>query len=296
VPPVLVRLAREPLVHFALLGAAVFAIDRALAPEAAPRASGDEAEASLRQIVIEPSFVDALARQHVERTGRPPTAEQTRGLVADFVREEALYREARALGLDGGDLIVRRRLVQKMEFLVESTTDVPEPTDTDLQAHLAANTERFRQPARTSFAHVFFSRDRRGERTRDDAARALPAHRAGAGSAERGDPFLLGADFAARARRDLEGTFGTSFATALDAAPIDVWSEPIESAYGSHLVRVTARTVERVPPLAEIRDAVAASWRAEAREHATAAAIDELVASYRVDERRPDTAMAEASP
>ena len=138
---------REPLVHFAVVGALVFAIERATAqPEAEP------------PIVISEDFVAALEQENRQRSGRDADRIERAGLIARFVREEALFREASRLGLDRGDVIVRRRLIQKMEFLLRGGVDVPEPTDDELEQYLAEHRAELARGPRVEFTHVFFSR------------------------------------------------------------------------------------------------------------------------------------------
>ncbi|NOY92878.1 MAG: hypothetical protein GXP55_16965, partial [Deltaproteobacteria bacterium] len=201
----LTRLAREPLVHFLVLGAALFGL------EAATR---ERAPDDTRVIVISSDFVRALGR----RAEAPEDADRE-GLVRAFVRDEALYREAKRLGLDQGDVIVRRRLIQKMEFLLRGLADVPAPTDAQLQAFVAAHASLFETPPRVSFDEVFFT---------DDAAHA----RAGAALAQLqvdpdtahperlGDPRPAGYGARGVTHAQLAARRSPAFADAVFAAPL----------------------------------------------------------------------------
>lgn len=226
---------REPLVHFAIAGGVLFAVHARL-----ERPSPDA-------VVITAPFVQALRDEQRERTGKAPSEEETRDLVERWVDEEVLYREALAQGLDRGDLIVRRRLLQKMELVARAR--VAEPSDAELRAYLAAHEDRYRTGDTLSFRHVFVSRDRHGEGAlaRARELRSLPDPE------KEGDPFVAGASFARRTRADLTSTFGPSFVEGAFSAPIDAWSEPIPSSYGFHLVRVSAREGGAVPDLAAVR-------------------------------------------
>lgn len=265
-------LLREPLVHFVAMGAILFGAHAAVS---SPPAAGAEAA----PILVSEAFVEGLRVQHRRRSGRAPTADEVEALVRQHVREEVLYREARAFGLDRGDAIVRRRLVQKMEFLLAGTVEVDDPTDADLEAWVRAHPDRFARPERITFTHVFFSRDRRAGSASEDAARALRDLLASgvARAPERGDPFLLQYDFERRSRADVAGAFGDAFAEALFGEAPGRWGGPIDSAYGSHLVRVTAREPGGPPALDDVRERAAREWLEERRAQAVERRVGALV-------------------
>lgn len=276
------RWLREPLLHFVVLGAAIFGLHAAVAPP--PRDA---------RILVTADFIAGLRDEHAARTGRPPTPEEERALVDRFVDEEVLYREAVALGLDRGDPIVRRRLAQKMAFVAEDGAAARDPSDAELEAYLAAHADRYRAPPRLSFRHVFLGRDRRGDPAAD-AQRLLPELTAGAAPDTLGDPFLQGASFARRAPADIEAVFGKAFTDALLAAPARVWTGPITSSYGAHLVRVEDRVEGALPPLSAVRARVRADLRDERREAALRAMREKLRARYRVEIEAPKPRVAEA--
>ena len=153
------RWLREPLLHFLVAGLLLFAVYRILHPELSRAAEVNRIEVTaddLRQLEI------AWAAQW----RRPPTPDEMRGLIESRVREEILYREALALGLDQGDTIVKRRLAQKMEFLAGDVSALRDPTADELHAWYASNPERFAEPGHRSFRHVYLSTDRRSSRGR----------------------------------------------------------------------------------------------------------------------------------
>jgi len=262
---------REPVLHVALLGASLFALD---AWRRRPR--GDA-----REVVVPASYVRALRDELTRHNGRAPTRAELQGEVEGFVREEVLYREAVALGLDRGDAIVRRRLVQKMEFLVEDIAAPEAPTDEALDAYLRAHAARYAEPARVSFRHAFFDRGRRGARLDADAQAALEALRGG--GAPTGDPFALGEAFVDADLDRVAHDFDEGFARALTEVPADdAWRGPVTSRYGAHLVAVSARSPETLPPLARVRERVAADLATDQRAEANRAAWRRVAASYRV--------------
>jgi hypothetical protein len=279
------RWRREPLLHFLLLGAGLLAVHRVLVPPA------DGA----REIVVSAALRRGLSQDHLRRTGAPPTAAEEAALVRRYLEDEVLYREALALGLDRGDVIVRRRLVQKMRFLAEELDPPSAAGDADLQAWLDAHGERYDVPARTTLAHVFVDGARHGAAAAARAAALRARLRAGDDPARLGDPFLHGPAVAARTARELAAMFGPDFAARVAALPVGEWSEPLASSYGLHLVRVHARDAARRPALDEVRERVVRDWAEARRTEATRAAVARLLAAYAVrmeDGDAPGAALA----
>jgi len=257
------RILGEPLLQFAVLGVLLFVLFRML---------GDPRNTAPQRVVVTTGQIERLAETWRRTWQRPPTRAELDGLVEDYVREEILYREALALGLDRDDTIVRRRLRQKMEFLSEDL-GTPEPaSDAELQSFLETHPERFRVEARLSFRQVFLSSERRGEANSvQEAARLLVALQddpAGADADAAGDPLPLRAELSDATESEVERTFGSRFAVALrDVAP-GRWQGPIASAYGLHLVFVRARTPAREPMLEEVRERVQSEWLVQRRREA----------------------------
>ncbi len=265
------RIAREPLVHFVLLGAAIFALHRAVAP---PPPAGT--------IVVTAAMQRGFQQEHLRRHGKPPTPEEARALVDRYVDTEVMLREALALGLDRGDIIVRRRLVQKMEFLNQASRPRLPPSDADLKALLDAHPERYALASRVTLEHVFVS----AELHREDAPRVADELRArldaGADPAHLGDPFLRGRVFRAATEGELAGIFGPAFAHAVQELPEGTWSTPLASSFGLHLVRVSDRSGGRQATLGEARRELVRDWEDEARERAARSALEELRTRYDV--------------
>lgn len=257
---------REPLLHFLLVGAALYGVHRwtASAPVDPP-------------IVIDEAFIAGLERQHVQRTGQPPDDDAAiEGLIAEHVREEVLLREALRLGLEEDDPIVRRRLVQKMELMLGAAAEPEDPSDGELRAHLEAHPERFVRSERLSFSQVFFSTQRRADAVADaNAARATLAE--GTDPATLGDPFPLGRSQSAVPRSVIAGRYGEAFAEAVAALETGSWSEPVESPLGVHLVMLEDRQPGRTPTLDEVRADVEGDWRRDARAERLEAAIQRLI-------------------
>lgn len=240
--------------HFLLLGTGLFLLFRLVASESgAPK-----------EIVISEQRVEALAQNFARTWMRPPTAQELEGLVEDYIKEEIYYREAVTMGLDRDDVVIRRRLRQKLEFVAEDTAAALQPTDEQLQDYLEQHAERFVQPGRLSFQQALFSADSRGEAARRDATQLLQQLQAGRGPpdlAKAGDSTLLPAGLEDASPQDVASTFGEDFAKQIDAAPVGQWSGPLRSSYGWHVVRVTARTQDLAPTLEQVRPAVLREWQ-----------------------------------
>ena len=196
--------------------------------------------------------------EHFERQwGRPPTAAESERSVAAFVREEVLYREALALGLDRDDLIVRRRLVQKMEIL--ALGDGPGVSESDLLAYYLSHRGDYALAESVSFHHVFFSSARRGAGARSAAATALAdVGDRGAFQADRmGDPTPTPPEVTDWTQAMVADRFGTDFARSVFEVEPGGWSAPKASTYGYHLVFVTRLTPARVPDFPDVAARVA---------------------------------------
>lgn len=267
------RLVREPLLQFLVIGAALFALQASVG--AGDAREGDAGDA--QRIVMSAATLEGLAQEQLVRTGRRPSDTELRGLAERYVDEEVLYREALRLSLDKGDPIVRRRLVQKMQFISQDLAHIAEPSDAELEAWIGAHQGKFTTPGRVTIEHLFFSRDRRGEAAKDEAAVLLLALQDGTARVEgQGDPFVHGKRMAARSEVDLTGQFGAGFARAAMEAPVDRWAGPVESSYGWHLVRVTERFDERPASLDEVRGRVRREIVEERRAAANRDTIEKL--------------------
>lgn len=273
------RWLREPLLHFLLAGAALFGIYRWLNP------SAFEPPADNR-IVITADDLRQMSLVWLAQ-GRPaPTPEQMAHLVETKVREEVLYREALALGLDKDDTIVKRRMAQKMDFLADDVAALAEPTPDALRKWFEANRDRFALPPRASFRHLYFSPDRRHAQARDGAAHALEqlraAHAGADGVAGLGDPFMFQAYYPDRSFDQIAKDFGPGFARTLVEQPVGAWQGPIESGFGWHLVWIDELTPRRIPPFDEIEPEVKRAWLADRRDELKRVAYQAMRERYTV--------------
>jgi hypothetical protein len=276
------RIIREPLFHFLLLGAAIFAVYNV-----ATRHKSDKPG----QILVTQGTIENLVTGFTRTWQRPPTEEELQGLVRDYIREEAAYREALALGLDQDDMIVRRRLQQKLEFLSDDLATRTEPSDAELQSFLQAHIGLFQPEPLFSFRQIYFNPQLHGGNLHHDIARALEdLERAGsrANRSDLGDPFLLERSFENISLSDVKRTFGDQFASALVALPIGRWRGPIDSGYGTHLVFVAQRSEGRPPALDEVRDQVRREWLDAKRKEVTDNFYQAILSRYKVRIELPE--------
>jgi hypothetical protein len=279
---------RAPLLHFLCVGAFLFLCARR-PPEPAHRPT----------IVITPARLREMRDTFTRQTGLTPTPDDERTLLAreietelvyqealrlgldrgdrsirwqlvqkmtfldglddDTADRDALYREARALGFDRDDPVIRRMLVEKLRLLVKSAAAQAPIDDATLEAYLHAHPDRYRQPDRFTFRHVFFARERRGDRAESDARAALARMTT---RPTDGDAFPVGRSLRAQAPVQIAKSFGDAFANALTTQPVGAWTVH-SSAFGWHLVRIDAVVPGDVPVLANVRSRVAADVIAE---------------------------------
>jgi peptidyl-prolyl cis-trans isomerase C len=273
------RLLREPLLHFLLIGASLFVVYRYVRPAPAAPQSDREIRLSLDEL-------SQLAMQFQSQWHRPPTIEEVGRLVEANIKQEILYREALAMGLDKDDTIVKRRMAQKMQFLAEDVATQSEPTTAELRSWFAQNGDKFAMPKRVSFRHLYFSPDQRGDNAQEDAAKALsklagePEDSKLAGTLA--DSFMFQDYYRERATEYLGKEFGPEFAQAVAKLPTGSWQGPIKSGFGWHLVFVDRVIPGRVPDFEEIEPEVKTAWLGEQKTLAWEKAYKEMRAKYSV--------------
>lgn len=262
---------REPLLHFVLIGALLFALT------AWRQQKQDDAE-----IRITAGQVAQLAAFWETQAQRKPTAEELRGLIEERIDEEALAREAVRLGLDRDDVIVRRRLAQKMAFVSDDLAVVTEPAEADLRAYFDAHKDAYTTPDLYALRHVFFNPDRHGMALDADAQRALQRLTRGANAAEVGDPFMLPRELADVSRDDIARDFGSAFADAVTSSTPGVWAGPVRSPFGVHLVKLESHLPTSAARFEDVRDRVREMYLAQQQQEANAALRAKLRHQYRI--------------
>jgi PPIC-type PPIASE domain len=276
------KILREPLLHFILLGAAIFAVYGFISRHRTDKPG---------EIVVTQGTLENIITGFTRTWQRPPTGEELRGQIRDYIREEAAYREALAMGLDRDDTIVRRRLRQKLEFLSDDLATSVEPTDAELQTFLQAHAGLFQSEPRFTFRQVYLNPQQHGANLSADEAHLLAGlQRAGpnADLSALGDPFLLTPSFQNVSLAEVKQVFGDQFASALAALSTSRWQGPVASGYGAHFVFLSQRTESSLPELAEIRDQVRREWFNSKRNDATEKFYQRLLKRYTVKIEQPE--------
>ena len=277
--PSLKRWLREPLLHFLLLGLMLFAAYTYMQ-------RGRGGVESSKQIALTMDDVRTMDLYFESQWHRQPTPAEFQAMVEDKVREEVLYREGIAMGLDKDDTIVKRRMAQKMQFLAEDVAAAHEPSTAELRAWFEKNSTKFALPGRYSFRHLYFSPDKRGKNAQDDAAKAL-AKIAGQPEDSKlavslADPFMFQDYYGDRAPEALAKEFGPQFVVALEKVKPGSWQGPIESGYGWHLVYVDTVIPGRIPAFEEMEPDIKTAWLGEQKATAWQKAFAEMRAKYTV--------------
>ncbi len=283
------RLLREPMVHFTVLAALLFGF---LSEPDAPVDAPDD-----RRIVIPAAEVDRMILAWTQSWQRPPSDAELAGMVRETVREQVLYREAMALGLDRDDVVIRRHLRQKYEFITQDLVYDTDPDETTLRAYYDAQPDRYAKSARLSFSHILFSPDRRGEAAEADAAQALAALQAATGPEVAdllGDTTSLPPAFEDISAAEVEALFGPDFAASLMGLEPGRWSGPVVSGYGLHLVWLTDRISGGPIPFEAARQRVKDDWVYEQRIAANEAIFLKLMERYEVVVEPPTSAVQDA--
>lgn len=261
---------REPLVHFLLAGALVFAV-----------LSGRPPDPGERRIVVDEALVTRLADRWAQAYRRAPSPDELDGLIADYVREQVYYREALRLGLDRDDEVVVKRMRNKMLAMASADAEAREPSDAELQALLDKDPARYAGEARYTLNQVYLGGDATG------APALLAKLRAGASPNGLGAVAPLPQRFTAAGASDLAETFGDDFPAALDKLTPGEWTGPVQSGLGYHLIRLDRRDAAPVPRLADVRQRLENDWRSAAVAKAEDDNYRKLLEGYEVKIEKP---------
>jgi peptidyl-prolyl cis-trans isomerase C len=274
----MLRLFKEPLIQFLILGACIYG--------AYALFGTDDEAAGEYVIVVDETRVQGFVTAWQGRMGRPPTDQELDGMISQYLKEEILYREASAMGLGENDAITRRRLAQKLEFLTKDIARLKEPTEGELEAYFADNNERYRDPDLITFTQVFFDPDKRDEATLVDAEAALVILR------ERGEPegdvddlgdrFMLQSYYPQKDELDIRRQFGSGFSGPVMKLEPGQWHGPVLSGYGVHLVYVFSLLDAPEPVFADVQERVFEDWQTEQQEKFNADYFAGLKSRYEI--------------
>jgi hypothetical protein len=237
------------------------------------------------RIIITQANLDRLATLWLKRMGRPPSAQEREQQLEHYIREQVLYREAMTMGLDQDDVIVSRRLAQKMEYLFNDLSFIPEPSETELVTFLSEHASQFTMPATITFSQIFLDPRERNQEINKDAEQLLEQLKETktiVDTINLGDRSLLPYKFTEERQNEINSMFGAAFTNQVFSLPISSWQGPVASEYGLHLIYITARTENRLPSLAEIRDRVASEWRSTKQHEANEIFYQSLYQRYEI--------------
>ncbi len=263
-------LIREPLLHFFLIGLGIFFLYNMVSDN-----DGDN-----RRIVVSEATVLSLVQRHQTARKRPPSSKELKGIIDNYIREEMLFREGVAMGLDRNDNVIRRRVLQKIGVLTEESVNQAAATDADLNQYLSTHANRYALPATLGFEQVLFDPVRHGEKLDIDIAAAQEQLLAGSDASAVGDRSLLPSVINKIDVNRLSTDFGDDFATALQFLPVNSWQGPVRSGYGQHLVRVTNYSPGRAATLVDVRADVERDWENDRRLQAADDYVTQLQELY----------------
>ncbi|GIC78740.1 peptidyl-prolyl cis-trans isomerase [Moritella sp. F3] len=265
---------KEPLLAFLLIGAAIFALFQLVA---------DDPLTADAEIVVTAGHIQVLTMGFEKRWQRPPNDSERQGLIQHYVREEVLYREALALGLDRDDPMIKRRLVQKLQFLSEDIATADKPEEQQLLTYLAAHQENYRQPSRFSFRQVYINASNQGENAQSEVLKLLTILNSNDSNADTlGDPLMLSHRFERMPATEVERALGHPFLQSLREMPIGNWQGPITSGFGWHLVRIDERIDGKPLSLNAVRKQVVRDWTSQQRQLANKVVYERLRKNYKV--------------
>ena len=248
-----IKLVQNPIIHIVLFGfflALVLLISFGIPIN----------ETENRRIVISNDDVQQLLSAWQRTWQRQPTQKELRALLQNFVREEVLYREALNRNYDRDDIVIKRSLVRKMDFLAEGQVQAKDITDDEIKAYYNLRQERYRIPPMISFAHIYYNLDQRGEFTENAVLEELDRLKSTSPDnldlADYGDRFMLNNRFAKQTPREIKSQFGEDFANELITLDTGIWQGPVASGYGLHAVYIESRIASRIPEFEEVKNQI----------------------------------------
>ena len=234
---------------------------------------------STNKITIYESELDSLINTWIIQVGRDPTVEEIDGIIKQLIDEEILYREALKLGLDKNDIIIKRRLAQKISFLKQESID-KSPSEEDIQSHYTENSQDYFIDSTFTFSHIYFSNE---NQALNRSTLALESIEQGQEPSDFGDPFLLGKNFSVKTTKELKRSFGQEFSNSIKDMEIKKWDGPITSEYGKHLIFLNSFTDSYLPKLEQVRDIVISDIVARNQSQSTAKYLENLKEEYEVE-------------
>jgi len=272
------RLFTEPLIQFLIIGAGIYGV----------YAMYGTPEENFRDTLVhvDSNRINAFISEWEARWSRPPTQQEIDGLIQSYIREDVLYRQAVAMGLNEDDPITRRRMAQKLEYLTSDLAMMVPPQEGELEQYFEQNKEQYRQPDRVTFTQVFLDPDIREEATLEDAAELLAELQAGgvpdSQTLEAGDQNMIQSYFQSANQLDVARQMGTGFADSVMELETGKWHGPVLSGYGVHLVYVYVHREAPPAVFENVQAEVLENWQMEKREQFNADFLKNLKGRYEI--------------
>lgn len=288
-PSLLRRILGQPLLQFLVLGVVLFTLYLFF---------GGSTGEQEKKIVVSSRQIELLSALWEKQWRRPPMPQELEGLIDSFIREEVLYREALAMGLDQDDTVVRRRLAQKIEFLAQDLMAQVMPSEAELRSFYEEHPEIFEEPGRITFSHVYINLDQHGQEWTAIAERLLAELGAGADPRQLGDRFMLQRDYLRKSPDEVARHFGSEFAAAVFELAPGAWQGPLQSGYGLHLVLVERIEPAYLPPLEDVRQKVEDEFISFRRRELNETFYNRLREGYEIviEEPQPEDQVATENP
>jgi peptidyl-prolyl cis-trans isomerase C len=272
------KFSGEPLVQFFAIGALIYAA-YAYTDDRAVEENGERISITTGQIA-------ALEDAWKKRWNRAPTPQELQGVVRQLLRERVLAREAMAMGLDRDDVVIRRRLAQKLEYLSQDLLGIGTPSNEELAMFLAENARAHETPASVTMTHIFFDPDERGEQALEEAKNQKVVLSdlkvAPTDARSYGDQFMLQSYYPERTYAELSKLFGSGFVDSLKELSVGEWHGPVLSGYGVHLVYVHHREDAAPAKLEDVKGRVLADWQDMKRKELSEKYLSGLLERYQV--------------
>jgi hypothetical protein len=269
---------KEPLFHFFVLGVFVYVLYGLFA--------SFENEPAENTIVVTKGEIDWMKDTWTKRWNRPPTYAELEGLIDQHIEESIFYQEALKMGLDQNDVIIRRRLAQKLKFLQEDLLKPGEPSEEELKDYFIENISIYSSDEVITLTQIFYDPDKRGSITLQDAendkSRLTEMDIDDIDPKIFGDYFMLQNYYPGRSQQDIAKLFGSEFARNVMSLEPDKWHGPVLSGYGTHLVYVTDRIEPVESKFEDVRDLVLEDWRVDQQEKMNQLFAEGVIARYTV--------------
>jgi parvulin-like peptidyl-prolyl isomerase len=254
-PPIL----KQPLLWFFAIGSLLFAVDSLFS-------------VNRNEIYVSAALQERLGLLWQTQTGLTASTEELDSLVNNWIEEEVLYQEALRLGLNQEDSIIRRRLVQKLNFIAESDP-LPSPEMASVEDFYQSRLANYTLPVRYSFRQLYFQQ-------REDALTALNQISAGQAATDFGETSMLSSNYAYRSVLDLNASLGSGFAEQLQELETGSWQGPVTSGFGLHLIFLTNIHPEEVTPFSAITEQVLQDYAQYQQENARLLYLENLLQEY----------------